>query len=141
MSGRRVGAFLALSAAGGPRPRPLSRCSNRPGRHRRQLLLVALFHGGQIRIHHAPRVAAGSVLHPRSSQIASSQKRSTRLSECVTSRIVRPLRRNSANLSRHLCVNAYVADRQDLVHEQHVRIHVDRDREPEPHVQVRRVQS
>ena len=41
---------------------------------------------------------------PSSSQSASSQKRSTTPSECVTSRIVLPRRRNSANLSRHLWV-------------------------------------
>ncbi len=43
-------------------------------------------------------------MRPASSHSASSQKRSTRPSECVTSRIVLPRRLNSANLSRHLCV-------------------------------------
>ena len=42
---------------------------------------------------------------PSLSHSASSQKRSTRFSECVTSSTVLLRRRNSANLSRHLCVN------------------------------------
>ena len=76
---------------------------------------------------------------PSSSQTASSQKRSTRLSEWVTSRIVLPRRRNSANLSRHLWVKPFVADGEHLVHEQDVGIDVDRHGKTEPHVHAGRV--
>src|SRR5437867_2121356 len=52
----------------------------------------------------AVRVEQPDAARPESSQSASSQNRSTSVSECVTRRIVFPLRLNSANLSRHLCV-------------------------------------
>ncbi len=59
-------------------------------------------------VRYASTTRLGSPLpraRPWSIQTASSQKRSTRLSECVTSRIVLFRRLNSANLSRHLWVN------------------------------------
>ena len=57
----------------------------------------------------------------------------------MTSRIVLPRRLNSANLSRHLCVKPFVADGEHFVHEQHVGIDVNRDREAEAHVHAGRV--
>ena len=56
---------------------------------------------------YAPTTRRGSPVartFPPSSHSASSQKRSTSPSECVTSRMVLPRRRKSLNLSRHLWV-------------------------------------
>ena len=54
-------------------------------------------------------------------------------------RMVRPLRRNSSNLARHLLVKRLVADGEHFVDEQHVGIDVDRHGEPEAHVHAGRV--
>ena len=78
-------------------------------------------------------------MRPASSHSASSQKRSTMPSECVTSRIVLPRRLNSRELVEALVREAFVADGEHLVDEQHLGIDVDRDGEPEAHVHARRV--
>ena len=76
---------------------------------------------------------------PSSSHSASSQKRSTRFSECVTSRIVLLLRLNSANLSRHLWVKPSSPTASTSSTSSTSGFDVDRDGEAEPHVHARRI--
>ena len=58
----------------------------------------------------------------------------------LTTTMVRPSRWNFLTWSRHLRWNDGVADGQHLVDQQHVGLHVDGHREPEPDVHARRVE-
>ena len=76
---------------------------------------------------------------PASIHSASSQNRSTRPSECVTSRIVLPRRLNSANLSRHLCVKPSSPTASTSSTSRTSGIDVDGDGEAEAHVHPGRI--
>ena len=64
-----------------------------------------------------------------------------RRASCETKTIVPPRCLNSKILPKHLRWNGLVADGEDLVEQQHVRLDVRRDREAEPHVHPRRVRA
>ena len=89
---------------------------------------------------YAPTTRRGSPVPftcPLSSHNASSQNRSTRPSECVTSRIVRAAPAELGELVEALVREAFVADRQHFVDEQHVGIDVNRHGEAKAHVHAR----
>ena len=86
-------------------------------------------------------VVGGAVLHDAAfrdpDRAGADSRTSSRL--CETRRNVSPLSRNPAIRSRHLALEALVAHRERLVHEEDVGVHVRRDREREARGHARRV--